>query len=92
MSVGRTQDILIGPRTTVWALLQAYPFLEPFLLARVRGFEALAEDHARTRWARVMTLDDAPHIRAVAAAGKKDGYKLRTLVEHLVTSDLFRKR
>ena len=58
MSVGRSQDILIGPRTTVWTLLQAYPFLEPFLLARVRGFEALADERARTRWARVMTLDD----------------------------------
>jgi hypothetical protein len=58
MSVGRSQDILIGPRTTVWTLLQAYPFLEAFLLARVRGFEALSEDHARTRWARVMTLGD----------------------------------
>jgi DUF438 domain-containing protein len=58
MSVGRSQDILIGPRTTVWALLQAYPFLEAFLLSRVRGFEALAEERARTRWARVMTLDD----------------------------------
>ena len=58
MSAGRSQDILIGPRTTVWALLQAYPFLEPFLLARVGRLEALADDRARTRWARVMTLDD----------------------------------
>jgi hypothetical protein len=58
MSAGRSQDILIGPRTTVWTLLQAYPFLEPFLLARVRGFEALADERARTRWARVMTLGD----------------------------------
>ena len=58
MSTGRTQDILIGPRTTVYALLQAYPFLEPFLLARVRGFERLADERARTRWARVMTLSD----------------------------------
>jgi DUF438 domain-containing protein len=58
MSVGRSQDILIGPRTTVWTLLQAYPFLEPFLLARVRGFEALSDERARTRWARMMTLDD----------------------------------
>ena len=58
MSVGSSQDILIGPRTTVWTLLQAYPFLEPFLLARVHGFEALADEGARTRWARVMTLDD----------------------------------
>jgi uncharacterized protein len=58
MSVGRSQDILIGPRTTAFALLQAYPFLESFLLARVRGFEALADERARTRWARVMTLAD----------------------------------
>ena len=58
MSVGRSQDILIGPRTTVYALLEAYPFLESFLLARVRGFEALVDERARTRWARVMTLDD----------------------------------
>ena len=58
MSVGRAQDILIGPRTTVYALLQAYPFLESFLLVRVRGFEALRDERARTRWARVMTIDD----------------------------------
>ncbi|HEX5641681.1 MAG TPA: hypothetical protein VFZ86_04990 [Thermoleophilia bacterium] len=58
MSVGRAQDILIGPRTTVHALLLAYPFLESYLLARVRGFERLRDRRARTRWARVMTLDD----------------------------------
>jgi uncharacterized protein len=58
MSVGRAQDILIGPRTTVFSLLQAFPFLEPFLLARVRGFDALRDERARTRWARVMTLKD----------------------------------
>ena len=57
-SAGRAQDILIGPRTTVYALLQAYPFLESFLLVRVRGFEALRDQRARTRWARVMTIDD----------------------------------
>jgi hypothetical protein len=58
MSVGRAQDILIGPRTTVYGLLRAYPFLDHFLLARVRGFERLHDDRARTRWARIMTLDD----------------------------------
>lgn len=58
MSVGRAQDILIGPRTTVYTLLLAYPFLESYLLARVRGFERLRDRRARTRWARVMTLDD----------------------------------
>jgi DUF438 domain-containing protein len=56
--VSRAQDILIGPRTTVYALLQAYPFLEGFLLGRVRGFERLADERARTRWARMMTLSD----------------------------------
>lgn len=58
MSTVGAQDILIGPRTTVHALLQAYPFLEAFLLSRVRGFERLADARARSRWARVMTLDD----------------------------------
>jgi hypothetical protein len=58
MSVARDQDILIGPRTTVYGLLRAYPFLEHFLLARVRGFERLRDERARTRWARVMALDD----------------------------------
>ena len=58
MSTGRAQDILIGPRTTAYALLQAYPFLQSFLLARVQGFERLADERARTRWARVMTLSD----------------------------------
>jgi DUF438 domain-containing protein len=58
VSTGRAQDILIGPRTTAYTLLQAYPFLEPFLLSRVHGFERLADERARTRWARVMTLSD----------------------------------
>jgi hypothetical protein len=58
VSTGPPADILIGPRTTVYALLQTYPFLEPFLLARVRGFERLAEPRARLRWARVMTMQE----------------------------------
>jgi DUF438 domain-containing protein len=58
VGTGRAQDILIGPRTTVYALLQAYPFLERFLLARVDGFDRLTDERAATRWARVMTLND----------------------------------
>ena len=58
MTAPHPRDILIGPRTTVFALLAAYPFLEPFLLARDRGFEALADTRALSRWARIMTLDD----------------------------------
>ena len=58
MTAPQPRDILIGPRTTVFTLLAAYPFLEPFLRARDRGFEALAEARALSRWARIMTLDD----------------------------------
>jgi DUF438 domain-containing protein len=58
MSAGRAQDILIGPRTTVYALLAAYPSLDGFLQGRLRGFERLQDERARTRWARVMTLED----------------------------------
>ena len=39
-----------------------------------------------------MTVDDAADIRSIAAASKKDGYRLRSVVENLVLSDLFRKR
>ncbi len=66
MTAPRSQDILIGPRTTVFTLLEAYPFLEPFLLSPDRGFEALADRRARTRWARVMTLDDIATRRNVS--------------------------
>jgi DUF438 domain-containing protein len=54
----RGQDILIGPRTTVFALLETYPFLETFLRARDRGFEELAAPRAHSRWARVTALSD----------------------------------
>ena len=57
-----------------------------------RFAEAFVEQLATYALRRVMTLDDAPHIKAIAAASKKDSYKLRTLIEHLVTSDLFRRR
>lgn len=58
MTAPRVQDILIGPRTTVFALVETYPFLEHFLLARGSGFELLADAGARTRRARVTTLGD----------------------------------
>ena len=41
---------------------------------------------------RVMTIDDAARIKAIAQAGKEDDYRLRTLVEQFVTSDLFQRR
>ena len=39
-----------------------------------------------------MTIDDAPRIKAIAAAAKADGYPLRAVLESFVTSDLFLQR
>ncbi len=58
MTMASPSDILIGPRTTVFALLDTYPFLESMLVERELGFEALARPRARSRWARVITLED----------------------------------
>ena len=41
---------------------------------------------------RVMTIDDAAQIKAITQASKRDDYKLRTVIENLVLSDLFQKR
>ncbi len=41
---------------------------------------------------RVMTIDVAAQIKAIAQAGKADDYRLRTIIEKLVTSDFFQKR
>jgi len=57
-----------------------------------RFAEAFVEQLATYALRRVMTIDDAPQIKAVAVASKRDGYKLRAVVENLVMSDLFRKR
>ena len=40
----------------------------------------------------VMTIDDAGQIRTIAQASKKGGYRLRTVIENLVLSELFQKR
>ena len=41
---------------------------------------------------RVMTIDDAAQIKAITQAGKKNDYKLRKMIENLVTSELFKRR
>ncbi len=54
--------------------------------------EAFVEQLATYALRRVMTIDDAEQIREIAAASKPDGYRLRTLIENLILSDLFQKR
>lgn len=66
---------------------------QQLLLQDVDRFaEAFVEQLATYALRRVMTIDDARHIRAIAEASKKDDYRLRSVVENLVTSELFLKR
>jgi hypothetical protein len=57
-----------------------------------RFAEAFAGQLATFALRRVMTLDDAPALRKIAEACKPEGYRLRSMIEALVTSDLFRNR
>ena len=57
-----------------------------------RFAEAFVEQLATYALRRVMTIDDATQIKAIAAASRKDDYKLRTVIENLVLSDLFQKK
>jgi len=57
-----------------------------------RFAEAFVEQLATYALRRVMTVDDARAIKTIAAGSKQDGYRLRTVVENFVMSDLFRKR
>lgn len=57
-----------------------------------RFAEAFIEQLATYALRRVMTIDDAAQIRAVVAASKPDDYRLRSLIENFVLSDLFQKR
>ena len=41
---------------------------------------------------RLITIDDAASIKAIAATSKKDGYRLRKVIEDVALSELFQKR
>jgi len=57
-----------------------------------RFAEAFVGQLATFALRRVMTVDDAPRIKAIAEAAKADGYPLRAILENFVTSDLFLQR
>lgn len=57
-----------------------------------RFAEAFIEQLATYALRRVLTMDDAEQIRAIAKASQADDYRLRTVLENLVLSELFRKR
>ena len=56
------------------------------------GLEAFVEQLATYALRRVMTIDDAPHIRAIAADSRNEDYRLRAVIQNLVTSPLFLQR
>lgn len=57
-----------------------------------RFAEAFVEQLATYALRRVMTIDDAPHIKAIAAASRSEDYRLRAVLQNLVTSPLFQQR
>lgn len=57
-----------------------------------RFAEAFVEQLATYALRRVMTIDDAPHIKAIAAASRNEDYRLRAVIQNLVTSPLFQQR
>ena len=57
-----------------------------------RFAEAFVEQLATFALRRVMTIDDAAQIKAITHASKKDEYRLRTVIENFVMSELFQKR
>lgn len=54
--------------------------------------EAFVESLATYALRRTVTIDDRDEIRAIVAKAKVDDYRMRTLLETFVLSDLFQKR
>jgi len=57
-----------------------------------RFAEAFTGQLATFALRRVMTMDDTDEIRTIAEATRKNGYRLRELIENLVMSEIFTKR
>jgi hypothetical protein len=53
-----TTSIVLGPRTTVYAVMNAYPGLAAFLSDYDEAFAPVARNRDRVAWARVVTLGD----------------------------------
>ncbi|HZL63752.1 MAG TPA: hemerythrin domain-containing protein [Thermoleophilia bacterium] len=51
-------SLVLGPRTTVWSVLETYPFLEAFFAGYHEQFGRLGTPEGRGRWARVASLEE----------------------------------
>ena len=92
----------MAPRITLYGLARV-PFTEKcrralvlkglaFELREPSGPEDFRRWSPKTGLLPVMTIDDAAQLHAIAQASKTDDYRLRTVIENFVTSDLFQKR
>jgi len=57
-----------------------------------RFADSFIEQLATYALRRAMTIDDAPHIRAIADVSKRDDYRLAEIIRNLVSSPLFQER
>lgn len=57
-----------------------------------RFAKAFTEQLATYALRRVLTVDDAQAIREIVAASKSDEYRLQTIIENFILSDLFQRR
>jgi hypothetical protein len=57
-----------------------------------RFAKAFTEQLATYALRRVLTVDDAEAIEAIVAASKSDEYRLQTIIENFILSDLFQRR
>ena len=57
-----------------------------------RFAQAFTEQLAAYALRRVVTIDDVEQIRAIVETSKQDDYRLQTVIENFVLSDLFQKR
>ncbi|MFM7038870.1 MAG: DUF1592 domain-containing protein, partial [Planctomycetaceae bacterium] len=57
-----------------------------------RFADSFIEQLATYALRRAMTIDDAPHIKAIAEVSKRDDYRLAEIIRNLVSSPLFQER
>jgi hypothetical protein len=100
----RTEEVVIGGQganplvNAAGKLADGRPFagsdeFKQLLAADLDRFaEAFVEQIATYALRRVMTVSDQTQIKAIARASRQDGYKLRTVLENFLLSDLFQQR
>jgi len=89
--------LVLGPRTTVWSVLVAYPFLERFLAGYHQHLRRLDTPEGRDRWARVASLEEVALAinvtwrqlaRDISAAVTRAGAAAPAMVGHAAVANV----